>query len=197
MTGDFDAAPGAVREHDPADLINIFDQLFLETENTRLVRGDDEPIYLPADAQCGWHRVVFAHGYFASALHEIAHWCIAGEERRRLVDYGYWYAPDGRDAGQQREFETVEVKPQALEWILSRSCDKPFSVSVDNLNGVATDAEPFKRAVYRQVQRYCVDGIPPRAARLLSALASFYRTDPVPDASRFDPREIGLECAGE
>src|SRR5690606_39383874 len=52
--------------------------------------------YLPASEPDGLARVVFAHGFFASALHEIAHWCIAGDYRRTLHDYGYWYCPDGR-----------------------------------------------------------------------------------------------------
>ncbi|MDI8993212.1 elongation factor P hydroxylase, partial [Salmonella enterica subsp. enterica serovar Anatum] len=42
-------------------------------------------IYLPADAQVPYHRIVFAHGFYASALHEISHWCIAGKARRELV----------------------------------------------------------------------------------------------------------------
>lgn len=42
-----------------------------------------------------------------------------GEKRRQLVDFGYWYAPDGRSAEQQELFQAVEVKPQAMEWILS------------------------------------------------------------------------------
>lgn len=187
-------APSAL---DPDDLVSLFNRLFAESENTRLVRGDDEPIYLPADAHCAYHRVVFAHGFFSSALHEIAHWCIAGDSRRLLTDYGYWYAPDGRDRDQQREFERVEVKPQALEWILSRACRKPFRISVDNLNGEASDPEPFKRAVYRQVLRYCETTIPPRARKLHESLAAFYQTSPALDVTLFSPCEIGLTDSGE
>ena len=84
--------------------------------------GEDEPIYLPADQQCAHHRIIFAHGFFASALHEISHWCIAGPERRLLVDFGYWYEPDGRDVLKQAEFERLEIKPQAVEWALATSC---------------------------------------------------------------------------
>ncbi|MEA7548766.1 elongation factor P hydroxylase, partial [Salmonella enterica subsp. enterica serovar Anatum] len=43
--------------------------------------------------------------------YEISHWCIAGKARRELVDFGYWYCPDGRDAQTQSQFEDVEVKP--------------------------------------------------------------------------------------
>ena len=74
--------------HRYEDLIEIFNNTFLESENTILVKGDDEPIYLPADANSPHHRIIFSHGFFQSALHEIAHWCIAGRERRQLVDFG-------------------------------------------------------------------------------------------------------------
>ena len=63
---------------------------------------------LPAQQPGALNRIVFTHDYFASALHEVAHWCVAGPERRRLTDYGYWYAPDGRTEKQQMEFERVE-----------------------------------------------------------------------------------------
>ena len=87
---------------DAATLIELFDREFLATENTRLEGGGEEPVYLPADARCANHRIVFRHDYAASALHEVAHWCIAGSARRKLHDYGYWYAPDGRVAKMVR-----------------------------------------------------------------------------------------------
>lgn len=186
----------AGKEPEPQDLIQLFDGLFAETENTRLVRGDSEPIYLPADGHCAFNRVIFAHGFFSSALHEIAHWCIAGPQRRRRVDYGYWYAPDGRSVEQQREFERVEVRPQALEWILSKASGKSFRISADNLSGAATDPRPFARAVYRQLKTYCNVGIPPRAQRLHAALSAFYGTPAELDATLFAPAEIGLAGCG-
>ncbi|VEA75987.1 Putative transporting ATPase [Salmonella enterica subsp. arizonae] len=105
--------------HHYEQLIEIFNGCFAEEFNTRLIKGDDEPIYLPADAQVPYHRIVFAHGFYASALHEISHWCIAGKARRELVDFGYWYCPDGRDAQTQSQFEDVEVKPQAFDWLFA------------------------------------------------------------------------------
>lgn len=101
--------------HKYEQLIEIFDGCFADDFNTRLIKGDDEPIYLPADDEVPYNRIVFAHGFYASGLHEISHWCIAGKARRELVDFGYWYCPDGRDAATQGQFEDVEVKPQALE----------------------------------------------------------------------------------
>ena len=71
--------------------------------------------------------------------------------RRKQVDYGYWYEPDGRDHVQQQAFEQVEVKPQALEWLMALACGVPFEVSCDNLNGSApVDRFAFQDQVYVQ-----------------------------------------------
>lgn len=156
------------------DLIQIFKLCFEHTYQTRLVAGGDEPLYLPADANDPYHRVIFAHGFFSSALHECAHWCIAGEARRQQVDYGYWYVPDGRSAALQREFEQVEVKPQALEWLFSDAAGYPFQFSIDNLSGEPADTAPFKAAVCLQRERYLTEGLPPRAACFYNALISHY-----------------------
>lgn len=63
--------------HHYEQLIEIFNSCFADEFNTRLIKGDDEPIYLPADAEVPYNRIVFAHGFYASAIHEISHWCIA------------------------------------------------------------------------------------------------------------------------
>lgn len=100
--------------------------------HTILVKGEHEPEYFAAtDNEPA--KIVFAHGFFASCLHEISHWCVAGKQRRGLNDFGYWYAPDGRDQSQQQQFEQVEIKPQAIECLLTLACNKPFNVSKDNL----------------------------------------------------------------
>ena len=155
---------------DVEPLMALFDQTFLGRFNTRLVRGGDEPVYLPANEHTPYHQIVFAHGYFSSALHEIAHWCIAGEQRRLLEDYGYWYCPDGRDATQQREFEQVEVKPQAIEWAMTIAANRRFQVSTDNLNGAEPDREGFTRRVREQLLTYLNSGFPPRATMFIYAL---------------------------
>ncbi len=160
--------------HDCEDLIDIFDACFFERYQTRLIRGDDEPIYLPMSEQTPYHSIVFAHGFFSSALHEIAHWLIAGPARRQLVDYGYWYIPDGRNAAEQLEFQQVEIKPQALEWILSDAAGYRFQFSIDNLNGTPVDTEQFKANVKAQVGVYHERGLPARAQRFCDALKAFY-----------------------
>lgn len=158
------------------DVIALFDGLFQDTFNTQLVLGDDEPLYRPADDDYSFHRVIFAHGFYASALHEISHWCIAGERRRRFEDYGYWYLPDGRDAEQQRAFEAAEVAPQALELLFTRACGRQFNVSVDNLGGEAeVDRVAFLARVEARASRYEREGLPPRAAAFQAALVAFYR----------------------
>ncbi len=163
--------------HHYPQLIEIFNGCFSDDFNTRLVRGEGEPIYLPADEETPYHRIEFAHGYYASALHEISHWCIAGEARRQQVDFGYWYCPDGRDAQTQSEFEQVEIKPQALEWMFCVAAGFPFNVSCDNLSGdVEPDRIAFQRKVRERVLHLLAEGIPARPARFINALHSFYNT---------------------
>ncbi len=166
--------------HQYQDLIRIFNQNFSPSMNTQLVKGGDEPLYAPLDETCEYHRIIFAHGFFASALHEVAHWCLAGASRRLLEDFGYWYIPDGRDQEQQLKFEQVEIKPQAIEWAFCVAVGKKFDVSVDNLSGTGnTDRAAFKLAVYQQVQIYLSAGFPRDAQVYIAALADFYQT-PLP-----------------
>lgn len=171
--------------HHYQQLIDIFESCFFDEFNTRLIKGDDEPIYLPADAQTTYHQIVFAHGFYASALHEISHWCIAGKARREQVDFGYWYCPDGRDAQTQCQFEDVEIKPQALDWLFCEAAGFPFNVSCDNLEGdIEPDRIAFQRRVHAQVMTWLAEGIPARPARFIAALQQYYQTPPL-TADRF------------
>ena len=164
------------------EIITLFDGLFAESHNTRLLcalcdgrYGElDEPVYEPPNAQRSCHRIVFAHGYFASALHEISHWCVAGLERRLLEYFGYWYRPDGRSQQQQTAFEMVEVKPQALEWLFSMASRRVFVASADNLAFEETDDLAFRLAVSAQARAYFSHGLPTQAALLLSRLQQTY-----------------------
>lgn len=162
--------------HQYQDLINIFNACFYTKYNTKLVKGGEEPLYLPASENQPYNALFFAHGFFSSALHECSHWLIAGTERRKQVDFGYWYAPDGRTAEQQALFQKVEVKPQAIEWILSVATGHPFRISIDNLNGEESETDSFKESVYEQVIKYCEQGLPSRAAIFRDALRRFYCT---------------------
>ncbi|BFM16984.1 elongation factor P hydroxylase [Maricurvus nonylphenolicus] len=177
-----------VANHCAADLVQCFNRTFDTPYNTRLVGGGEEPIYLPADQDEQFHRIVFTHDYFASALHEIAHWCVAGDVRRQQVDYGYWYAPDGRSQEQQQEFEQVEIKPQAMEWIFSVACGYHFRVSADNLEAGLGASESFKANIYQQVLAYCQQGLPVRPQQFALALAKHYGVE-----NPFAPHHYQLE----
>ena len=162
-------------QNSPETLVKLFNQTFILTYNTQLVCCEEEPIYRPADKQHQHHRIIFAHGFFASALHEISHWCVAGKERRLLEDFGYWYEPDGRSEERQEEFEQVEVKPQALEWIFSQSANFEFHFSADNIALNNQPSEAFKQAVYQQVKHYIENGLPKRAQMWSECLVTHYR----------------------
>ncbi len=175
-------------QHNYPDLIAIFSDTFFEKYNTRLIKGGDEPLYSPANADCSYHQVIFARGFYASAFHEIAHWCQAGEKRRLLQDFGYWYIPDGRNKKQQQKFEQVEVYPQAIEWAFNVAAQKKFHTSADNLNGYQGDTAGFKAKVYQQVLVFIEQGFPARAQQFIEALAIFYQTDLPLVADQFDYR---------
>lgn len=167
-------------QHDYNDLIRLFNERFSHSHQTELVRGDDEPLYVPPGKHGSKGQIIFAHGYFSSALHEIAHWCIAGEKRRQQEDYGYWYIPDGRNPDQQRAFEHVEVKPQALEWLFSIACNYRFVFSADNLDSTGENASPsadFQAAVRQQLAVYVEGRLPNERARAFrDDLIKFYGT---------------------
>lgn len=155
--------------------------------HTRLVGGAHEPLYTPPrGAEPALIR--YAHDYFRSALHEIAHWCIAGPERRLQQDYGYWYAPDGRSPGDQALFLQVEEKPQALEWLFCAACGHDFCVSLDNLDGGGgADVADFEARVRARALNWLEQGsMPERARRWIDALAEHYQTPPGLAPDRLD-----------
>ena len=166
------------RPHESVTLERVFNRCFLDSENTRLIGGASEPLYLPADDNGRENRLYYREDYFASALHEIAHWCIAGRERRGMRDFGYWYEPEGRNSEQQDAFLAVEARPQALEWCLSVACDYPFRLSLDNFDpdGYEPMRRTFASRVVAQVQRLREQGLPSRAAHFFDALAQEFET---------------------
>ena len=174
-------------------LERVFERCFSDSENTALVGGAAEPLYRPAQASQPRHLLFYREDYFASALHEVAHWCIAGPERRRQLDFGYWYAPEGRDARQQQAFESVEVKPQALEWYFAKACGYPFRVSVDNLDprtGAMPDTADFRRRVLAQARLWRAQGLPARAGQFFHALAAEFGTRLSPCSVVFEFEEL-------
>lgn len=98
----------------------------------------------------------------------------------RTSRFGYWYCPDGCDAMTQSQFEDVEVKPQAFEWLFCVAAGFPFNVSCDNLEGdVEPDRIAFQRRVHARVMALLEQGIPERPARFIRALQHYYQTPPL------------------
>jgi elongation factor P hydroxylase len=160
-------------------IIQLFDSLFLKTENTQLFGGANEPLYIPSSSETVPHQLIFRENFVSSALHEIAHWCIAAKVRRLQQDFGYWYQPDGRTVDEQLKFESVEVKPQALEWIFSNACGQKFTPSADNLIALEdlADDTAFKQALVQQAQDWCkFKQLPPRAKIFIDALSKEFDT---------------------
>lgn len=175
---------------EPRDLEHAFSECFLEGYHTVLVGGGAEPLYFPSDhPERRPHRVVYREDYFASALHEVAHWCVAGPARRTREDYGYWYRPDGRNREEQFAFENVEAEPRALEWIFSEACGFSFHISVDNLTLGVDSSGRFERAVEAQRKRLIAKGLPRRAAIYRRALVRFME-------SRRHPLDLGQSRPG-
>lgn len=175
---------------DSKRLEHVFERCFLAQEHTRLVGGAQEPFYQPAATPGTPHLLYYREDYFASALHEVSHWCIAGRQRRQLPDFGYWYAPEGRNPEQQRAFEAVEVKPQALEWYFSQACGFPFRVSVDNLDpltGALPDTRDFRRRLARQARQWQITALPVRAERFFRALVVEFGHQLGPSDAVFQP----------
>ena len=187
------------QKYQVSTLEEIFYQLFNVTEQTQLTSGGTEPIYLPRSETSVLARIISTQDYFSSALHEISHWCIAGPERRKLLDYGYWYEPDGRNELKQQAFEQVEVKPQALEWLFTEACGLKFNLSVDNLEQANNEqefkgaSEGFKQSVLDQALTYLeFANMPNRAIIFIEALLAHFRPhDRILEKSAFSMAVLG------
>ena len=156
-----------------------------------LVGGGVEPLYLPSDDPSSHpHRVIHREDYFASALHEVAHWCLAGAARRTHEDYGYWYCPDGRNQGEQAAFEHVEARPQALEWIFSEACEFAFHLSADTLTQGIESSGSFESEVEVEKKRLIATGLPERAVVYEKALVRLIE-------ARMDPTDLDPSLSGD
>ena len=146
----------------------------LHRHGTRLIGGFPEPFYKAAETG-SLAEVQFTRDYERSALHELAHWCIAGKQRRLVNDYGYWYVPDGRSDEQQRLFYTVEAKPQAVEKYFCNALDLSFEVSADNLGNYSrADMDAFSNRVDEQYRLYRKTGFPARATDIYERLRQWH-----------------------
>ncbi|MCB1684816.1 MAG: elongation factor P hydroxylase [Pseudomonadales bacterium] len=131
----------------------------------RLIGGAAEPLYLPAGPATP-ALIRYTQDYARSALHELAHWCLAGRERRSQIDYGYWYQPPPRSRVQQAQFMAAEVPVQALESLFARACGLSFRVSVDDFDITTAEEAAFSEAVAERARCLEAGGLPRRAQQL-------------------------------
>jgi len=151
------------------DIEGCFNQRFLLTQNTRMVGGASEPLYVPGSEKKE-ALLYYRDDHSASALHEAAHWCIAGQRRRGLVDFGYRYQPPPRSGEAQQAFFDLEVRAQSLEYLFAQAAAVDFYPSADNLEA---DLQPFETQLESviPIMRAWVDSSPdPRARQLIEAL---------------------------
>ena len=131
---------------DHVDIERAFALCFAQEYRTRLCGGAAEPFYtgFGDDDSATLH---YREDFPASALHETAHWCIAGTARRQLPDFGYAYTPPPRTPSEQSAFFRLERRVQALESIFADAAVIPFRISVDNLALSAYDHSQFLSSV--------------------------------------------------
>jgi elongation factor P hydroxylase len=155
-------------------IAHTFNSTFAARFATVMIGGADEPLYLPASGRFP-ARIFHTHDFAASALHEAAHWCIAGEKRRRLVDYGYGYAPPPRAASDRAAFFALELEAQALESLFASCAGVAFRVSADDFATTAEERHRFASAVARRCEqrRHAVSS---RAAAFMRALSLAHRS---------------------
>ncbi|VAW39380.1 Translation elongation factor P Lys34 hydroxylase [hydrothermal vent metagenome] len=152
--------------------VQLLNENYLSQYNTKITGGFDEPFY-QASKGINQAEIRFAHDYIRSALHELAHWCVAGVKRRKIDDFGYWYAADGRSQKQQDRFFKLEIVPQAIEWSFSLICGVRFEASVDNLNNQITGIDEFKFNLNKQLELYLKQGFPKRTKEIIQLLAKY------------------------
>jgi elongation factor P hydroxylase len=157
-------------------IAQTFNGEFLASHRTLMRGGATEPRYEPA-AGATPAQIVFTHDYPASALHEAAHWCLAGRLRRTRRDYGYWYVPGPRDSRQRDAFFGAEADAQALESILARACGVRFVISADDFAASPHELERFEHAIARRVAVRQA-ALPLRARRLRDALTIAFARQP-------------------
>ncbi|XOV81563.1 MAG: elongation factor P hydroxylase [bacterium] len=131
------------------EIVAVFTQCFWRSHATVLVGGAAEPLYQPAIGHEP-HRLFYREDYAASALHEVAHWCVAGAARRKQVDYGYTYSPPPRTEAAQMAFFAAELKVQSLEQIFCAAAGLTFVPSADQLG---VDLTKFRQQLTDQKPR--------------------------------------------
>jgi elongation factor P hydroxylase len=159
-----------------ADISALFNGSVGQAFATRLQGGASEPFYQPA-THTQPATIFYREDFIRSALHEVAHWCLAGAARRALPDYGYWYSDDDRALAAQSAFFAVEVRPQALEAAFCEELGIAFRPSADNLSIDIPEQllKRFSSQISECLSQWQRAGYPERAAQFLNVLQAYFR----------------------
>ncbi|MBM4205579.1 MAG: elongation factor P hydroxylase [Gammaproteobacteria bacterium] len=161
---------GHVAEPSDIEIASCFNATFARSHHTVLVGGVLAPYYLPAAAP---HRSIirYRENFAASALHEAAHWCMAGQHRLRQRDFGYWYIPSPRSEEESAAFLAAECPVQALEQIFAEAAGLPFRVSLDDLGlELSSRRQEFAAEVQARARTWRDHGLPRRAQGFVHSL---------------------------
>ena len=154
--------------------------------------GAAEPLYLPAQNGRA-SELYYREDFAASALHEAAHWCIAGRARRDRIDFGYQYQPPPRSQQGQQAFFASEVKTQALEGLFAQVAHVDFQASADNLHANVTEFELLLARTRDSVEDWLLQSTDTRAHRFLTALTSACKASVVqPEPLPADGEQAGV-----
>lgn len=150
-------------------LISVFAEIF---PDLTIEGGAEEPFYAAAKGNAG-ATIYFRSNYPRSLLHEISHYCLAGDRRRKLDDFGYWYSPCGRTLEEQQRFELAEARPQGLEKVMCELLGIKFSPSLDDFSG-RSPSSVFLKSVEKAYQEM-LQNPPFTAKKALSGILEFIK----------------------
>ncbi len=142
------------------------------------ISGGAEETFYSAATEDVKATIYCRDNYPRSLLHEISHYCLAGDRRRALDDFGYWYSPCGRTPKEQLRFEQVEARPQGLEKAMCELVALSFSPSLDDFSG-RPPSEHFLQCLdlaYQEMQTKP----PATAKKALQGLRTYSETHPLP-----------------
>lgn len=148
-------------------LISVFASVF---PSLTIEGGVEEPFYTAPKGDNN-PIIYFRSNYPRSLLHEISHYCLAGDRRRKLDDFGYWYSPCGRSREEQLHFELVEARPQGLEKLISEIVGIKFAPSIDDFSGFSP-SDSFLSNLEKTYQEM-KSSPPPTAKKMLHGLKNF------------------------
>ncbi len=148
-------------------LINAFASIF---PGLTIKGGAEEPFYAAPRANVS-ATIHFRSNYPRSLLHEVSHYCLAGDQRRNIDDFGYWYSPCGRTIEEQQRFEFVEARPQGLEKAMCEIIGVKFSPSIDDFSG-RPPTESFLQYLEIAYQEM-LESPPPSVQKALCGLTNY------------------------